>query len=96
MCVYRVSDISRVFAEGKYKTPVTVETSFVKWVMYSGDVPFPRPGAVSMTPFEMCADVNKYKAENATFFNEWLKSRFFLSSDSLVLFFPSSLSLFSH
>uniref|UniRef100_UPI0037E9766F semaphorin-4E n=1 Tax=Semicossyphus pulcher TaxID=241346 RepID=UPI0037E9766F len=45
VCVYRVSDISRVFAEGKYKTPVPVETSFVKWVMYSGDVPFPRPGA---------------------------------------------------
>ncbi|XP_041805100.1 semaphorin-4E [Chelmon rostratus] len=45
VCVYRVSDISRVFAEGKYKTPVPVETSFVKWVMYSGDVPVPRPGA---------------------------------------------------
>ncbi|KAM9322730.1 semaphorin-4E-like [Pholidichthys leucotaenia] len=45
VCAYRVSDISRVFAEGKYKIPVTVETSFVKWVMYSGDVPFPRPGA---------------------------------------------------
>lgn len=49
VCAYRVSDISRVFAEGKYKTPVTVETSFVKWVMYSGDVPDPRPGAVSPT-----------------------------------------------
>ncbi|XP_038575262.1 semaphorin-4E isoform X3 [Micropterus salmoides] len=45
VCVYLVSDISKVFAEGKYKTPVPVETSFVKWVMYSGDVPFPRPGA---------------------------------------------------
>uniref|UniRef100_A0A3P8W5Z6 Semaphorin-1A n=1 Tax=Cynoglossus semilaevis TaxID=244447 RepID=A0A3P8W5Z6_CYNSE len=45
VCAYRVSDISRVFAEGKYKTPIHVETSFVKWVMYSGDVPFPRPGA---------------------------------------------------
>lgn len=45
VCVYRVSDISRVFAEGKYKTPVPVETSFVKWVMYSGVVPVPRPGA---------------------------------------------------
>ncbi|CAK6952416.1 semaphorin-4E [Scomber scombrus] len=45
VCVYRVSDISRVFAEGKYKSPVTVETSFVKWVMYSGEVPVPRPGA---------------------------------------------------
>ncbi|XP_029380471.1 semaphorin-4E-like [Echeneis naucrates] len=45
VCVYKVSDISRVFAEGKFKTPVPVETSFVKWVMYSGDVPVPRPGA---------------------------------------------------
>ncbi|KAG7462294.1 semaphorin-4E-like [Solea senegalensis] len=45
VCVFRVSDISRVFAEGKYKTPVPVETSFVKWVMYSGDIPVPRPGA---------------------------------------------------
>ncbi|XP_028327923.1 semaphorin-4E-like [Gouania willdenowi] len=45
VCAYHVSDISKVFAEGKYKTPVTVETSFVKWVMYSGDVPVPRPGA---------------------------------------------------
>uniref|UniRef100_H3DD04 Semaphorin-1A n=1 Tax=Tetraodon nigroviridis TaxID=99883 RepID=H3DD04_TETNG len=45
VCAYRVSDISRVFAEGKYKTPVTVETAFVKWVTYSGDVPVPRPGA---------------------------------------------------
>ncbi|XP_031710968.1 semaphorin-4E [Anarrhichthys ocellatus] len=45
VCAYRVSDISRVFAEGKYKTPVPVETSFVKWVMYSGDVPVPRPGS---------------------------------------------------
>ncbi|KAL6104410.1 uncharacterized protein ACO6RY_14147 [Pungitius sinensis] len=45
VCAYRVSDISRVFAEGKYKTSVPVETSFDKWVMYSGDVPVPRPGA---------------------------------------------------
>ncbi|CAN9503397.1 unnamed protein product [Ophioblennius macclurei] len=45
VCAYRVSDISKVFAEGKYKDPVTVETSFVKWVMYNGDVPVPRPGA---------------------------------------------------
>ncbi|KAM9789610.1 semaphorin-4E-like [Neosynchiropus ocellatus] len=45
ICAYRVSDISRVFAEGKYKNPVHVETSYVKWVMYSGEVPSPRPGA---------------------------------------------------
>ncbi|XP_041847713.1 semaphorin-4E-like [Melanotaenia boesemani] len=45
VCAYRVSDIGKVFSEGKYKSPVTVETSFVKWVMYSGEVPEPRPGA---------------------------------------------------
>ncbi|XP_068605383.1 semaphorin-4E [Brachionichthys hirsutus] len=45
VCAYCASDISRVFAEGKYKTPVTIGTSVVKWVMYSGDVPVPRPGA---------------------------------------------------
>lgn len=45
VCAYSVSDISKVFSEGKYKSPVTVETSFVKWVMYSGEVPEPRPGA---------------------------------------------------
>lgn len=63
VCVYRVSDISRVFAEGKYKTPVTVETSFVKWVMYSGDLPVPRPGAVSLTTIQhvcMCAKANLF------------------------------------
>ncbi|CAG5896830.1 semaphorin-4E-like isoform 1-T3 [Menidia menidia] len=45
VCAYRVSDISKVFKEGKYKSPVIVATSFVKWVMYSGEVPHPRPGA---------------------------------------------------
>lgn len=54
VCAYRVSDISRVFAEGKYKTPVPVETSFVKWVMYSGEVPIPRPGAVSLPKIPLC------------------------------------------
>ncbi|XP_035384177.1 semaphorin-4E [Electrophorus electricus] len=45
VCAYKVSDIREVFSEGKFKIPVTVETSFVKWVMYSGELPFPRPGA---------------------------------------------------
>lgn len=78
MCAYRVSDISRVFAEGKYKTSVNVETSFVKWVMYSGDVPVPRPGAVSLTTIQrLCSGVrNKDKTEKATLFffflNKWL------------------------
>ncbi|XP_041918636.1 semaphorin-4E [Alosa sapidissima] len=45
VCAYSMHDIKQVFTEGKFKTPVTVETSFVKWVMFSGDLPTPRPGA---------------------------------------------------
>ncbi|KAM9762332.1 semaphorin-4E [Menidia menidia] len=45
VCAYRVSDIQDIFNEGKFKTPVSVEMSHVKWVMYTGEVPVPRPGA---------------------------------------------------
>ncbi|KAM4548485.1 semaphorin-4E [Odontesthes bonariensis] len=45
VCAYRVSDIQDIFNEGKFKTPVAVEMSHVKWVMYTGEVPVPRPGA---------------------------------------------------
>ncbi|XP_062413096.1 semaphorin-4E-like [Sardina pilchardus] len=45
VCAYSVADIRKVFSTGKYKTPVSVETSHIKWVMFSGDVPSPRPGA---------------------------------------------------
>ncbi|KAK9519185.1 hypothetical protein VZT92_021928 [Zoarces viviparus] len=45
VCAFRVSDIRNIFNEGKFKTPVAVETSHVKWVMYTGEVPVPRPGA---------------------------------------------------
>lgn len=44
VCAYKVSDIRHIFMEGKFKTPVAVETSHVKWVMYTGEVPVPRPG----------------------------------------------------
>lgn len=47
VCAYSVSAIRDIFDKGKFKTPVAVETSHVKWVMYSGEVPVPRPGAVS-------------------------------------------------
>lgn len=47
MCAYSVSAIRDSFNEGKFKTPVAVETSHVKWVMFTGEVPVPRPGAVS-------------------------------------------------
>ncbi|KAG7513884.1 hypothetical protein JOB18_019409 [Solea senegalensis] len=45
VCAYSVSAIREIFNEGKFKTPVAVETSHVKWVMYTGEVPVPRPGA---------------------------------------------------
>lgn len=45
VCAYSVSAIREIFSEGKFKTPVAVETSHVKWVMYTGEVPVPRPGA---------------------------------------------------
>ncbi|KAK5930952.1 hypothetical protein CgunFtcFv8_027146 [Champsocephalus gunnari] len=45
VCAYSVSSIRDIFNEGKFKTPVAVETSHVKWVMYTGEVPVPRPGA---------------------------------------------------
>lgn len=48
VCAYKIEDIKTVFSNSKFKTPVTVATSFVKWVMYSGEVPDPRPGAVSL------------------------------------------------
>ncbi len=39
VCAYKIKDIKTMFSKGKFMAPVTVETSFVKWVMYSGDVP---------------------------------------------------------
>lgn len=48
VCAYSISAIREIFNEGKFKTPVAVETSHVKWVMYTGEVPVPRPGAVRL------------------------------------------------
>ncbi|XP_036410006.1 semaphorin-4E-like [Megalops cyprinoides] len=45
VCAYSVTDIGDVFSKGRFKTPVTVASSHVKWVMYSEDLPEPRPGA---------------------------------------------------
>ncbi|XP_071751857.2 semaphorin-4E [Centroberyx gerrardi] len=44
VCAFSVSAIREIFNEGKFKTPVAVETSHVKWVMYTGELPVPRPG----------------------------------------------------
>ncbi|XP_011613013.2 semaphorin-4E [Takifugu rubripes] len=45
VCAYSVTEIGDIFSEGKFKTPVAVETSHIKWVMYTGEMPVPRPGA---------------------------------------------------
>ncbi|XP_032427239.1 semaphorin-4E [Xiphophorus hellerii] len=45
VCAFTVASIREIFNEGKFKTTVAVETSHVKWVMYTGEVPEPRPGA---------------------------------------------------
>ncbi|XP_030630525.1 semaphorin-4E [Chanos chanos] len=45
VCAYSIKDIQDVFTKGKFKTKVSVQPSFEKWVMYNGDLPDPRPGA---------------------------------------------------
>ncbi|NXG39239.1 SEM4E protein, partial [Dromaius novaehollandiae] len=45
VCAYSMKNIQEVFSKGNYKGPVTVEHSHVKWVVYRGEVPVPRPGA---------------------------------------------------
>ncbi|XP_043577324.1 semaphorin-4E-like isoform X1 [Chiloscyllium plagiosum] len=45
ICAFSMEKIQEVFNEGKYKSHVMVEQSEMKWVMYRGTVPSPRPGA---------------------------------------------------
>ncbi|XP_009867715.1 PREDICTED: semaphorin-4D-like, partial [Apaloderma vittatum] len=45
LCAYSMKNIQEVFSKGNYKGPVTVERSPVKWMVYRGEVPVPRPGA---------------------------------------------------
>ncbi|KAM6294807.1 homer protein homolog 3 [Aegotheles albertisi] len=45
VCAYSMDNIQEVFSKGSYKGPVTVEHSSVKWMVYRGEVPVPRPGA---------------------------------------------------
>ncbi|KAG1969091.1 semaphorin-4D [Pimephales promelas] len=45
VCAYKIEDVRTVFSKSKFKAPFTVETSFVKWAMYSAELPDPRPGA---------------------------------------------------
>ncbi|KAK7163660.1 hypothetical protein R3I93_007649 [Phoxinus phoxinus] len=45
VCAYKIEDIKAVFSKSKFKAPFPVETSFVKWALYSSELPDPRPGA---------------------------------------------------
>uniref|UniRef100_A0AAY4D036 Uncharacterized protein n=1 Tax=Denticeps clupeoides TaxID=299321 RepID=A0AAY4D036_9TELE len=45
VCAYDTQNIEEVFSKGKFKTPASVGNSFVKWVMYTDEIPTPRPGA---------------------------------------------------
>ncbi|NXT39865.1 SEM4D protein, partial [Pelecanoides urinatrix] len=45
VCAYSMKNIQEVFSTGSYKGPVTVEHALVKWMVYTGEVPVPRPGA---------------------------------------------------
>ncbi|NXC48741.1 SEM4D protein, partial [Penelope pileata] len=45
VCAYSMKSIQEAFSKGNYKGPVTVEQSYVKWMVFRGEVPVPRPGA---------------------------------------------------
>ncbi|NWH66975.1 SEM4D protein, partial [Geococcyx californianus] len=45
VCAYSMKNIEEVFSKGNYKGAVPVEQSPVKWMVYRGEVPVPRPGA---------------------------------------------------
>lgn len=47
VCAYNMSTVEEVFSKGKYMQSATVEQSHTKWVRYNGEIPNPRPGAVS-------------------------------------------------
>uniref|UniRef100_A0AAZ3NR79 Sema domain-containing protein n=1 Tax=Oncorhynchus tshawytscha TaxID=74940 RepID=A0AAZ3NR79_ONCTS len=43
VCAFSVADIGKVFSEGRYMTPVTMESE-TRWVTHTGEEPVPRPG----------------------------------------------------
>ncbi|XP_021234255.1 homer protein homolog 3 isoform X2 [Numida meleagris] len=45
VCAYSMPSIQEAFSKGSYKGPVTVEHSHMKWMVFRGEVPVPRPGA---------------------------------------------------
>lgn len=42
--------VEDLFQKGNFKGPLAVENSHAKWVVHRGEVPTPRPGAVSCPP----------------------------------------------
>ncbi|XP_075895628.1 semaphorin-4E-like isoform X3 [Nelusetta ayraudi] len=51
VCAFNVSAIRDIFNEAKFKTEVSVENIYTKWVTHAGEVPVPRPGAcINKTP----------------------------------------------
>lgn len=49
VCAYSMASIQEAFSKGSYRGPVTVEHSHVRWMVFRGEVPVPRPGAVNTT-----------------------------------------------
>lgn len=47
VCSYNLSTVEDVFSKGKYMQSATVEQAHTKWVQFNGEIPRPRPGAVS-------------------------------------------------
>ncbi|XP_070588544.1 semaphorin-4E-like [Erythrolamprus reginae] len=45
VCAFQMESIQDIFLKGYFKGPVALEGSHMKWVVYWGDVPTPRPGA---------------------------------------------------
>ncbi|XP_074834464.1 semaphorin-4E-like isoform X5 [Carettochelys insculpta] len=43
VCAFSMKTVQEVFTKGNYKGPVTVENSQIKWVVFRGEVPLPRP-----------------------------------------------------
>lgn len=47
VCAYSMASIREAFSKGSYRGPITVEHSHVRWMVFRGEVPVPRPGAVN-------------------------------------------------
>ncbi|XP_019465624.1 semaphorin-4D-like [Meleagris gallopavo] len=45
VCAYSMASIREAFSKGSYRGPITVEHSHVRWMVFRGEVPVPRPGA---------------------------------------------------